>query len=65
MAPEGAATESPEAWRASKAVPSEPTSNTASPVCEPLTLLNELPLFDVARPIRVWKLPFASIVFPE
>jgi len=30
-----------------------------------LNLLKEAPLLEVASPIRVWKLPLASIVFPE
>ena len=40
-------------------------SSTELPACAPLTFENEAPLADLARPIRVWKFPFASIVFPE
>ena len=65
MQPAGAVTESPEACRASNGVPSAPTSSTELPVCEPLTLLKLFPSLDVARPMRVWKLPLASIVLPE
>jgi hypothetical protein len=61
----GAATDSPEASRESKLVPSVPMSSTELPACPPLNLENEDPLFEVARPIRVWKFPFASIVLPE
>ena len=39
----------------------EPSALTPTPL---VTFENELPLFDVAWPMRVWKFPFASIVLP-